>query len=270
VATRRRAITPSPSFFSFQDIMMCCLGIMMLVATAIGLLMAVRASAVEQVDRTSQSAQMDAERDAEREEIASLEARIAAAVALQNRDLSGEVAHLLAELEADQQVLLHSAERLRRQIRKVERARGADGADPALNRISALLVKRDGLQQTLQEMESRRRLTFLTGEGADRTRVFEVSAARIVEGPAMGDGHAQVHAVRSADHGAEVLLERMRIAESTGLTCLIALKPSGFDVYGAMGRRRSSASRPRGLELISEDRWISDQFPNWSESDHGQ
>lgn len=270
MANRRRGISPSPSFFSFQDIMMCCLGIMMLVATTVSLLMAVRASTVAKVDRTSRTAQAAAEQQAEREEIASLEAQLSAAVALQNRDLSGEVAQLLAELEADQDALLHATERLRRQIDKLERTGGADGADPALDRVSELLVRRDGLRQRLQAMESRRRLTFREGAGAHRTRVFEVSAARIVEGPAVGDGHAQVHAVRSTDHGAEVLLERMRVAESMGLTCLVALKPSGVDVFFAVERRRATTGRSSGLELISEDRWISDQFPNWSESDHGQ
>jgi hypothetical protein len=267
MAVRRRNVGPGPSFFSFQDIMMCCLGIMVLVATMLALLMDVAAERVEPLDRAAEPPMVGAGQQAA--EIAALEARLKVAVELQNRDLAGEVARLRAELEADHEDLERSVERLQRVMQAVDRLRKNEGSDPLLGRVAQLLVERDGLRQTLQEMESRRRLTFRPGEGGSRTRVFEVSAARIVEAPAMGDGSAMVHTVRSAEQGASLLHSRMRLAEAQGLICLIALKPSGVDLYQLIQGPLSDGDPPRGLELIPEDRWIADQFPNWSESEDG-
>jgi hypothetical protein len=192
--------------------------------------------------------------------------------AASNRDLDAEIAELRQRMEDEGRELDVSVERLRRLAETVRARRSEDKVDPEAIAALRLLDERDELSKSLQGLEGRRRLTFLQRDATRPTRIFEVSASRIVETMALGDSSANVYRVAGAQNGAELLVERIREAHAAGQSVLLAVKPSGRPLLAAWQERFSSGkevSGPVGIEPIVEDRWISDHAPVGAEPSHG-
>ena len=262
MAVRRTGIGAPASFFSFQDILFCCLGIMVLMSAVMTLLM-------RPVTQTLASAASAATTPVGRSvevshRIEGLQRELQRLNEARNRDLDAELAELRQRLQDDGQALQVSVDRLQRLVDNVKAKRRNDPLDPEALAALQLLEQRDELSRKLQEMESRRRLVFLQRGAAKPTRVFEISGSRIVEAMAQGESGALVHPIAGPKPGAELLAERMGEARQSGQGVLLAVKPSGRGVLDALLEmavaRRVNLDRV-GREPIPEDRWISDNAP---------
>ena len=263
MAVRRTGIGAPASFFSFQDIMMCCLGIMVLLSATIVLRLkpALDAGAAVSASAAEATPQQVASRA---QQVQVLESEIRAGHALQNRDLDAEIAALQHEWMQSESEVQEAIARLHRLFDGVRQKRDGDKADPSVVTAAVLLEQRDQLARQLAESESRRKLTFLDRDQAARpTLILEVSSFRIVAAMAVGDGSTTMRLIDGPDAGAGVLKTLIADALQRNWAVLIALKPSGRSVYEkwADAKDQELVQRRVGLELIGEDRWISDAHP---------
>jgi hypothetical protein len=254
------------SFFSFQDVMVCTIGLTLLITLLLILQVGTSAAAAaagaapiaiaaEPDDETA------AEAESLRRRLAELEARFAkdpneelARIRSRLRALDGDLRRLRLEIESADETL---AESLRV---------GSLDADEAV--AEALVAKRDRMKDDLAAIEARRRIVYLVApDEAHPPTVAELSAARSVvsfdqerEAPialAAADPKAQ------AQRLLEVFTSRRDWRDRT---LLLVLKPSGLATYRAI--LEAIASDPRyaevvlGLDLVGEDRFTSDAFPS--------
>ena len=270
MGTRRTGIGPPASFFSFQDIMMCCLGIMVLIAATIALML----RPMQVVPQTASSSSSEyATKQAREEElrIAELQSLLSTAEQLANRDLDAEIAELQRQFGKEADSTKDSVSRLERLIEVVRERRRSMERDPAAEEVAMLLDKRDQKLQALRDLESRRRLTFLPRKGTRPTRAFEVAAGRIVTAMAVGQGGAAMTTFDSPVDGQRWLLEKIKDTNRAGQTALIALKPSGIEVWELLIKALQADGNKLdwGMELIPEDRWITDDYPCAGVESHG-
>lgn len=267
---RRRGIESSTNFFSFQDIMMSALGVMVLLSAVIILQLRpiTTPGAAGDPSVPASTQQVDAERNQLVEKIHDLEAKSHRIQQGYGRDVDRDLATVHTELERLKAEQTNGDERLARLIERLGLKREGQKADAQTLLALELIDKRDALIRELDGFTNRRRLVFqMRRSDGLRTRVFEVAGNRIVEAFDDSTANAIMHTFSSDDEGAQILTKRMIDADAKNNAVLIALKPSGVGVYRVIwseqGAAQDPSKRPRnfGVDLITEDGWISDEHP---------
>ena len=267
MAKRRRGMDLAVTFFSFQDIMMCALGVMVLLNAVIMLLLK-PVSTNGMPETAPQQDPAQAERTQLVEKVHDLEATVRRAQEGLGRDVDrdlGTVHSELARLKVDQG---SGDERLARLIERLGLKSEGNKADAQTLLALELIDQRDSLIQEIDGVSKRRKLVFQVRESdGKRTRIFEVAGHRIVEAFEDSTTNAVMHTFSSSQDGAQIFKERLQDAESKGHAVLVALKPSGVGVFRLLwpneGDADKSSFRPThyGIDLITEDGWISDEHP---------
>jgi hypothetical protein len=263
---RRRGEESPVSFFSFQDVMMCTIG-MTIISTLVLILQLGRSAAAERPAERAVT-QPEAERRVEslRRARASLEVRVTDA----ELERSGDAVHRLGEDRSRIFVGKESLDRLRRE-QEEKRARlkaivQASKADDRAIVAVELMERRDELQSQLRELNDRRRIVYLVAPSERLVPlVTEISSARVVvsadqsrEGGSAIDGPDPDEVARRAF---------IALRSQPGLDrsyFLFVLKPSGIPVYQRLKALIEGDPTTKdmriGLDLIPEDCWTNDHF----------
>jgi hypothetical protein len=254
----RRGARGNPvSFFSFQDIMVCTIGVVILVTLL--LILRIGAEAAEASAALRQE-------DGERERTSAIEAAYAeaAAAADPNERLARQRA-TLRELDRELRQLREEAEAA--ELALAEAVRGAD-LDATSAIAEELLRRRDQLAEEVAAIERRQRIVYLLArDEAFPPTVAELSAERVV---VSFDQAAEASFALAASDPRETATRLLELFRSRPdwrqRTLLVVLKPSGLPLYAAL--RELVAADPRfeevsiGLDLIGESQWTSDAFPS--------
>lgn len=255
------------SFFSFQDVMMCTIGIT-IITTLILILQLGRSAAASLPDRrpaemTPEESELqrlraahgllsDSLRDAELSRDTDAERKLATD-ALSLHVTGDELAQLREEIEKD-------SKRLRE---LVDRQRSDDRALVALE----LMEQRDRLQDQLRELNNRRRIVYLVAPSETLVPlVTEVSGGRVVVSTDQSrEAPLALPAADPAEAAKSILAVFQSLPDRDRRYFLLVLKPSGIPAY--LHLRALLASDPSmrdvriGLDLIPEDCWTTDEFP---------
>jgi hypothetical protein len=254
------------SFFSFQDVMVCTIGLTLLITLLlilqIGTSVAEAAASTEPIARTIDERDALAEQaEALRERLAELEARAAkdpnealARARSRLRALDGDLRRLRLEIEAADESL---AETLRV---------GSLDSEEAV--AEAIVAKRDRLKEDLAAIEARRRIVYLVApDEAHPPTVAEISGSRaIVSFDQEREAPIALAADDPREHARRILEVFTSRRDWRDRTLLLVLKPSGLATYRAI--LGAIANDPRygevvlGLDLVGEDRFTSDAFPS--------
>ena len=254
------------SFFSFQDVMVCTIGLTLLITLLlilqIGTSVAEAAASTEPIARTIDERDALAEQaEALRERLAELEARAAkdpnealARARSRLRALDGDLRRLRLEIEAADESL---AETLRV---------GSLDSEEAV--AEAIVAKRDRLKEDLAAIEARRRIVYLVApDEAHPQTVAEISGSRaIVSFDQEREAPIALAADDPREHARRILEVFTSRRDWRDRTLLLVLKPSGLATYRAI--LGAIANDPRygevvlGLDLVGEDRFTSDAFPS--------
>jgi hypothetical protein len=254
------------SFFSFQDVMVCTIGLTLLITLLlilqIGTSVAEAAASTEPIARTIDERDALAEQaEALRERLAELEARAAkdpnealARARSWLRALDGDLRRLRLEIEAADESL---AETLRV---------GSLDSEEAV--AEAIVAKRDRLKEDLAAIEARRRIVYLVApDEAHPPTVAEISGSRaIVSFDQEREAPIALAADDPREHARRILEVFTSRRDWRDRTLLLVLKPSGLATYRAI--LGAIANDPRygevvlGLDLVGEDRFTSDAFPS--------
>ena len=254
------------SFFSFQDVMVCTIGLTLLITLLlilqIGTSVAEAAASTEPIARTIDERDALAEQaEALRERLAELEARAAkdpnealARARSRLRALDGDLRRLRLEIEAADESL---AETLRV---------GSLDSEEAV--AEAIVAKRYRLKEDLAAIEARRRIVYLVApDEAHPPTVAEISGSRaIVSFDQEREAPIALAADDPREHARRILEVFTSRRDWRDRTLLLVLKPSGLATYRAI--LWAIANDPRygevvlGLDLVGEDRFTSDAFPS--------
>ena len=254
------------SFFSFQDVMVCTIGLTLLITLLlilqIGTSVGEAAASTEPIARTIDERDALAEQaEALRERLAELEARAAkdpnealARARSRLRALDCDLRRLRLEIEAADESL---AETLRV---------GSLDSEEAV--AEAIVAKRDRLKEDLAAIEARRRIVYLVApDEAHPPTVAEISGSRaIVSFDQEREAPIALAADDPREHARRILEVFTSRRDWRDRTLLLVLKPSGLATYRAI--LGAIANDPRygevvlGLDLVGEDRFTSDAFPS--------
>jgi hypothetical protein len=255
------------SFFSFQDVMMCTIGITII--TTLILILQLGRSAAAAVPLRKPGQVPEEERELLRleaahrqmsEDLAELELsrdtdaeRKLAADAISLHVTADELARLRSEIEAD-------AARLKL---LVDERRADDRAAIALE----LMEQRDRLQEQLRELNNRRRIVYLVAPSDSLLPlVTEVSGSRVVISTDQSREAPMALPLTDPEAAARGIIEMLlSLPDRDRRYLLLVLKPSGIPTY--LHLRAMLAADPAtrdiriGLDLIAEDCWTTDEFP---------
>lgn len=262
----RRSEDESPvSFFSFQDVMMCTIGITIITTLIL----------VLQLGRTvAAAAEQAVPTPSEESELRSLEeAREVLARRLSREELERDTG---AEdrLAADALALHLTAEDLARLEREVLEARSklrqavqerrAD--DRALVALE-LMERRDELQAQLRDLNSRRRIVYLVAPSDTvLPMVTEIAGGRVVVSTDQAREAPMALPSGDPEQAARAILAVFRsLPDRDRRYFLLVVKPSGIPTYLRLKALLAGDPATRdvriGLDLIPEDCWTTDEFP---------
>lgn len=254
------------SFFSFQDVMVCTIGLTLLITLL--LILQVGTSAAEAVASAEPIARTIDDADELADRAASLRARLAELEARASKDPNEELARLRSRLRA----LDGDLRRLRLEIETADASLaeslrvGSLDADEAV--AEAIVAKRDRLKEDLAAIEARRRIVYLVApDEAHPPTVAEISAARsIVSFDQEREAPIALAASDPREQARRILEVFTSRRDWRDRTLLVVLKPSGLATYRAL--LEAIVNDPRygevvlGLDLVGEDRFTSDAFPS--------
>ncbi len=272
----RRGGDESPvSFFSFQDVMMCTIGMTIISTLVLILQLGRSAAAARPIEMVAVDPALERRAGSTRMARNALESRVTEAEMLRGTDSAGSLGEDRSRLMRAKEALDRlkaEQERKRGQLRAlVEASRDDDRAIVAVD----LMERRDDLLAQLRELNDRRRIVYLAApEEPLRPLVTEVSGGRIVvsadqsrENPAAIDGTDPDAAARRA-------FAALRSQPGLGSHYfLLVVKPSGIPAYRRLKELLASDPVTRdvriGLDLIPEDCWTNDQFPAAQQTEPG-
>lgn len=265
---RRRGHGAPVSFFSFQDVMVCTIGLTLLLTLV--MILQVGASVADAAVRTATPVAEDAapEEIADLEAEASrLEARLAELEARAAKDPIAELARTrrrLIALDEELAIARREIETADAALLETLRARELDAGDAI---AAALARRRDRLAEDLDEMRRRRRIVYLVSEESPHPpTVAEIAGGRIVVSFDQENEASVALSGDDPDAAAAQLLELFTSRPDwRERTLLVVLKPSGLATWSALLRLLREDERRRdvavGVDLLAEDRWTSDRFP---------
>lgn len=264
---RRRGHGAPVSFFSFQDVMVCTIGLTLLLTLV--LILQVGTSVAEATTRTATPQAEDGEpADPELDaEISRLEERLADLEARAGEDPIAELARTRRRLLAlDEELALARGEIEIADATLLEtmRSRELDAEDAI---AAALARRRDRLAEDLEEIRRRRRIVYLVSdESPHPPTVAEIAADRLVVSFDQESEASVALAEATPEIAAARLLELFTARPDwRDRTLLVVLKPSGLATWTALLDLLREDERYRevavGVDLLAEDRWTSDRFP---------
>ena len=247
--SRRRHRGAPISFFSFQDVMIGTIGVVLIITLVLLLNIGQRTlhavTHAQQIDTT-------AERDALAEEFAILTERIGVD---ELRTALAEARLQLDEVQA-RNVLREQRWRQVREARDAHFRELHRSADVPMADLLAL--EQDRLRTEIETQRRRRQISYLIDDEESETIVAELMSDRLV----ISSVHANEApmAIDASDPAilARVLLEKW-LADSAKRTThvLLSLKPSGLALWAEINRLRGEDPRFEGmaigLDLIGED-----------------
>ncbi|MBI1303417.1 MAG: hypothetical protein GC172_06480 [Phycisphaera sp.] len=266
---RRRAGAGAPvSFFSFQDVMVCVIGITIVITMI--LLIQVTEITTEATGGRRVSIEggvpLDERERALRDRIAALEHAVRAASARPDTDPLARRASLRQELLASAAELDALSERTRELEAQLRELLVAHPEAAGLREVLELTQTRDRLAEELQRVERRKRITFIVDSAEPlRPIVFEVSASRIVVTDAENGAASRIAAGTHAAQALDALALFKVLAQERPSYILLVVTPSGLPLYETLLDAIAAlpdAERPRlGLDFIPEGSFVSPVFP---------
>ena len=254
--TRRRRNTASISFFSFQDVMIGTIGVVLIITLI--LLIQVGRRTTEAIAATDDLNQL--------EEVERLEARLATLEALPDLESQEtDLARLLIELDIEAHRNQHRAQLLADlsiQQANQERSRQQSGDIQTIDRLS---VHAELLRKEVSEERRRHEISYLLDSEHSDAVIAELTAERVVVS-SIRSGEAPIAvSIADADRLARITLDAWLARSQVGPThLLLSLKPSGIAVWNAIERLRRSDPQLKdlnvGVDLIAEDATTTGQF----------
>jgi hypothetical protein len=247
------------TFFSFQDVMMCTIGVTIVITMLLVLQLGAAAAKVEALSPTTDASG----RDALEREARALRARLesAAAAGEDGRDVATLRQLTLAENERAERL----AKRHKALVQRVRTEAAQAAADPAAVEAADLLQRRDELEDRLRTESLRRRVTYLVAEEDRLPVIVEVSGDRLVAGTTLERDAPLSIPLTDAEAVAATLASWMAgLPNPDRRSVLFVVKPSGVAAWRAL--RESIAAQPAlqdvpsGLDLIPEAAFTSDRF----------
>ena len=252
------------SFFSFQDVMMCTIGVT-IVITMVLILQIGADVAVVQATESQANADLTKSRGELASEAAGLKQRLDRAAQAKSPNQALVRGALRQELRSE----LDKRERATSEKKKVEEqvreVLAQLSADPSAIEASELIRKRDELEERLATTQLRRRVTYLLAEDDRLPVIIEVSGAQLVAGT-NSEQDSPLAIPLNDPATAAVLLKQwiQSLPNPTKRTLLFVVKPSGValwrDISQAFAQDAQIGALPRGLDLIEEDSYTSDRF----------
>jgi hypothetical protein len=247
--SRRRDRGAPISFFSFQDVMVGTIGVVLIITLVLLLNIGQRGlnaiTAVQPVDGTTT-------RDDLSDKLARLTERIGV------DELQTALAQTQVQLDALQWANVQREERWR-QVRDERDAhfRAAHQSEDA-HMADLLAVKQDHLRSEIESQRRRRQISYLIDDEESETIVAELMSDRLI----ISSVHA-IEAPMAIDANdpaalAQVLMDKWLADSATRTThILLSLKPSGLALWTEINRLRAEDPRLEGLaiglDLIGED-----------------
>ncbi len=252
------------SFFSFQDVMMCTIGVT-IVITMVLILQIGADVAVVQATESQANADLTKSRGELASEAAGLKQRLDRAAQAKSPNQALVRGALRQELRSE----LDKRDQATAQKKKVEQdvreVLAQLSADPSAIEASELIRKRDELEERLATTQLRRRVTYLLAEDDRLPVIIEVSGAQLVAGT-NSEQDSPLAIPLNDPATAAVLLKQwiQSLPNPTKRTLLFVVKPSGValwrDISQAFAQDAQIGALPRGLDLIEEDSYTSDRF----------
>ena len=266
---RRRAGAGAPvSFFSFQDVMVCVIGITIVITMILLIQVTEITTEATQGRRISIEGGVPIEERerALRDRVAALEQAVRTASARPDVDPLAKRASLRQELLASASQLAALEGRTRELEEQLRELLVAHPEAASLREVLELTRARDRLTKELQELERRKRITFIV-DAAEPLKpvVFEVSASRIVVTDAENGAASRIAAGTHAAQALDALALFKVLAQERPSYILLVVTPSGLPLYQTLLDAIDAmpeADRPRlGLDFIPEGSFVSPVFP---------
>ena len=252
------------SFFSFQDVMMCTIGVTIVITMVLILQIGADAAVVEATESQA-NADLTKSRGELASEAAGLKQRLDRAAQAKSPNQALVRGALRQELRSE----LDKRDQATAQKKKVEQdvreVLAQLSADPSAIEASELIRKRDELEERLATTQLRRRVTYLLAEDDRLPVIIEVSGAQLVAGT-NSEQDSPLAIPLNDPATAAVLLKQwiQSLPNPTKRTLLFVVKPSGValwrDISQAFAQDAQIGALPRGLDLIEEDSYTSDRF----------
>lgn len=252
------------SFFSFQDVMMCTIGVTIVITMVLILQIGADAAVVEATESQA-NADLTKNRGELASEAAGLKQRLDRAAQAKSPSQALVRGALRQELRSE----LDKRDQATAQKKKVEQdvreVLAQLSADPSAIEASELIRKRDELEERLATTQLRRRVTYLLAEDDRLPVIIEVSGAQLVAGT-NSEQDSPLAIPLNDPATAAVLLKQwiQSLPNPTKRTLLFVVKPSGValwrDISQAFAQDAQIGALPRGLDLIEEDSYTSDRF----------
>ena len=252
------------SFFSFQDVMMCTIGVTIVITMVLILQIGADAAVVEATESQA-NADLTKSRGELASEAAGLKQRLDRAAQAKSPNQALVRGALRQELRSE----LDKRERATSEKKKVEEqvreVLAQLSADPSAIEASELIRKRDELEERLATTQLRRRVTYLLAEDDRQPVIIEVSGAQLVAGTNSEQDSPLAIPLNDPATAAALLKQWIQgLPNPTKRTLLFVVKPSGValwrDISQAFAEDAQIGALPRGLDLIEEDSYTSDRF----------
>ena len=252
------------SFFSFQDVMMCTIGVTIVITMVLILQIGADAAVVEATESQA-NADLTKSRGELASEAAGLKQRLDRAAQAKSPNQALVRGALRQELRSE----LDKRDQATAQKKKVEQdvreVLAQLSADPSAIEASELIRKRDELEERLATTQLRRRVTYLLAEDDRQPVIIEVSGAQLVAGTNSEQDSPLAIPLNDPATAAALLKQWIQgLPNPTKRTLLFVVKPSGValwrDISQAFAEDAQIGALPRGLDLIEEDSYTSDRF----------
>jgi hypothetical protein len=262
----RRASDESPvSFFSFQDVMMCTIGIT-IISTLVLILQLGRSVAHASVPATQ-----DDIRERELGELTQAREILARQLSREELDRDTGAEERLARDAMSLHLTAEELERLEREVldarSKLKKAMEAQRADSRALIALKLMERRDEMQAQLRDLNSRRRIVYLVAPSDTvLPMVTEISGTRVVVSTDQAREAPMALPSSDPDQTARAILAVfLSLPDRDRRYFLLVVKPSGIPTYLRLKALLASDPATRdirlGLDLIPEDCWTTDEFP---------
>jgi len=261
MARGRRGSDNPVSFFSFQDVMMCTIGVTIVITMILVLQLGAAAMKAESV----QSSALPEQKQQLETEATALRVRLESAAARAPQDVGKQTSTLRQQVLHENQRAEQAGERYREVMEKLRTTSARKAVDAASAEAADLLARRDELEDRLRTDSLRRRVTYLLAKEDRVPVIVEVSGSRIVAGTTFEKDAQLSIAFTDATTSAAVLANWIRgLPDADRRSVLFVVKPSGVAAWRALRQQLSLQPGmhdiPTGLDLITEDSFTSERF----------
>jgi len=260
----RRGDESPMSFFSFQDVMMCTIGVTIVITMVLILQIGADAAVVEATESQAK-ADLPKSRAELASEAAGLKDRLNAAAQKKSPNQAIVRGTLRQELRSELDKRQRATDEKKKVEMQVREMVALSSADPSAIEAAELIRKRDELEERLASTQLRRRITYLLAEDDRKPVIIEVSGAQLVAGTnAEQDSPLAIPLNDPATASALLKQWIQSLPDPTKRTLLFVVKPSGVamwrDISQTFADDNELSSLPRGLDLIEEESYTSDRF----------